>query len=72
MACAGCRTEGLSKAKPNKPEQNKCSVCVGIHNDHAIKTVYYCYVCGEWICEACETNWMNRGMAAVKKLFRFT
>ena len=66
-----CGVPGLAKGNSEQSKEGECAVCVGINNDHTHKTVYYCYACSEWICKSCETSWMNRGLAAVKKLFRF-
>lgn len=71
MGCSGCSMPNQKKASNKKMELQKCAVCVGIHNDQTLKQCYYCYACGEWICDSCNTQWMNRGLAAVKKLFRF-
>lgn len=71
MSCWKCL--GLPGAKYKKPEYKKglCAVCVGYDNDRTEKQVYYCHLCGEWICDACTPRIIARGFEAIKKLFRF-
>lgn len=69
MACCGFANTG--KADKEKSKLGACAVCVGLRNDHSVKVVYYCYLCNEWICKPCEPKIIDRGFAALKKLFTF-
>jgi len=69
--CCGSFFLGKANSDKKKYEQQQCAVCFGIDGDASLKKCYYCYACNEWICDDCETRWLPRGLAAVKKLFRF-
>lgn len=72
MSCQGCSSGNLSKpGKDKKYSLQQCCICVGMENDHTLKSCYHCDACDEWICDNCTDRWMSRGILAVKKLFRF-
>jgi len=44
-----------------------CKVCEILDNDKTIKSGNWCEMCKAFICDKCETNWIRRGMAAIKE-----
>jgi hypothetical protein len=42
-----------------------CRVCELLRNDERRKDGEYCKFCEAFICKKCETNWLDRGRAAL-------
>lgn len=59
MACTDCK----------KTIQGHCKVCQLQHNDNSVKEVFYCEICGQYICEKCNKEWGNRTVSAIKEFF---
>jgi len=53
MACESCRDKITGV----------CKVCSLLENDNTAKVVTYCNMCGEYICNSCNTNLYARFQA---------
>lgn len=48
-----------------------CKVCELVDGNKAQKGVVFCDTCGHYICEACWSNPIRRGIAALKNIISF-
>ena len=46
----------------------KCHLCVQLEDDHSLKEIEFCQLCGNWFDDACRKRWWERGLEAVKQL----
>lgn len=44
-----------------------CEVCQLVDGNIEHKTIYYCNVCGVYICKKCEPNFLKRAKAFIIK-----
>lgn len=67
MCCGKKNTELRGSIPIAYDIDHECAVCFGIGGDASIKKTYYCDLCEEYICQACDKKWMKRGIAALRK-----
>lgn len=59
MACSNCKDK----------ISGVCKVCELVDNDNAVKIVVFCDVCGVYICNTCNGDYIKRFAAYVKLKF---
>lgn len=65
MGCATCGDNAPSTV------QMPCGVCRELSNDSSVKAVWWCQLCGEYVCLKHKNNYVARGAAAITKGVKF-